>query len=189
MKKLILLALCISMIGVCAGCDGGESPVSSVAEPSSIVSSQEPTSNVPMDVPEGTLGDFDTAILTSPRKTTTADGKSVLIVRFSFTNNSDQAVMFNNIFDCIAYQDGNILPLAQMEQSDIYDPNLSTQMVEVGQTLEVPLAYTLLNETDIVKIQVKLLDDENAGRLMRQFALVASAPSSTASSASSAQES
>lgn len=89
------------------------------------------------------------------------NGKNVLVVDVSFTNNSDSEQSFMWSIDDVAYQDG--IEIEKSFSSDVYDTNLMDKKILPGTTYNVKVAYELSNTKSdvIVKMSELISLDEN----------------------------
>ena len=103
------------------------------------------------------LGDY-TVVIDSCRLAKDYEDKDVVIVKYVFTNNADEATSFDVAFIDHAYQDGIGLNGAYVlaDSANFNDENQSKQ-IKTGATIEVEKAYVLNDlETD-VEIEVEEL--------------------------------
>ncbi|MBQ4560765.1 MAG: DUF5067 domain-containing protein [Clostridia bacterium] len=113
---------------------------------------------------EGTLdGKYDVKI-TGVEKTTNKSGKDVIVVHYSFTNNSDKAVRFNSAVRAKAFQDGyQLKDTTPQDLQDVAYKNKTTDC-EVGQTLNVDCYYELIStspcEVEVADGHMSMSTDE-----------------------------
>ena len=98
-------------------------------------------------------------------------GKSVVIVKYIFTNVSDEsAVSFMFAFDDAVYQDGVGLNQAYvLDDSAKFNSDNQTKEIKKGATLEVEVAYELNDSTTDIEIEVKELFRFNDKTLKKTF--------------------
>lgn len=103
------------------------------------------------------LGDYSVEIV-SCRLAKNYDDKPVVIVKYVFTNNSDDSAAFYTTFDDNVYQDGVGLNGAYvLDDSANYDEGNQTKEIKSGASLDVEVAY-LLNDTETdIEVEVEEL--------------------------------
>lgn len=82
-------------------------------------------------------------------------GKSILIVDYSYTNNTSEATSFTFICTDKAYQDG--IECSSIVISDEIDANKALNNVQPGVTYNLSVGYELQNKTSPVQIEVTSL--------------------------------
>ncbi len=103
------------------------------------------------------LGEYQIEIK-SCRLAKSYDDKPVVIVKYSFTNNSDEAAAFYLTFDDHVYQDGIGLNEAYvLDDSANYSSDNQTKEIKTGATLEVEVAYELNDTTTAIEVEVEEL--------------------------------
>ena len=108
---------------------------------------------------EGSIGDYYIKI-GSAKKEKDYSGKDVLIVTYTWTNNSDEEQMFSSAFNITAYQNG--IECDSFVLVDEIDSKKSITNIKPGVSYEVQDAYALNGNDDVV-IEVKewfSFDDE-----------------------------
>ncbi|MCA0251248.1 MAG: DUF5067 domain-containing protein [Actinobacteria bacterium] len=91
------------------------------------------------------------------------DGKPVLVVDFTFTNNSEDAASFMFALRAKAFQDGIELEDAILIGNKKYDSANTMKEIKPGKSLKVQQAFSLDNKKDDVEIEVtKLLSFDDA---------------------------
>lgn len=86
-------------------------------------------------------------------------GNDIIIVSFTWTNNSDETDSAWSLFGKEAFQDGVELDSATMLKSGTMDTKANTLDVKPGASLEVQRAYILRNEESPVEFEISLLFD------------------------------
>ena len=99
----------------------------------------------------GTLGDYQVEIVTARRETTEFLNEELLLVTYKWTNNSNDAKSFGVALDDIAYQDGVQCTWTISGDREV---NLEHADLKPGATMELTIAYTLVNTTSPVEIEV-----------------------------------
>ena len=97
------------------------------------------------------------------------DGKNIIIIKYSFTNNDTEPASFSYAFDCTAYQSGIELS-ESLGYSDDQSISFEEKYVDIkkGATIEVEIAYELRNLSDKIEAEVSsfkydLRDDKVTG--------------------------
>ena len=103
------------------------------------------------------LGDYQVEIK-SCRMAKSYDDKPVVIVTYSFTNNSEEAAAFYLTFEDQVYQNGIGLNKAYvLDDSANYSGDNQTKEIKTGATLDVDVAYELNDTTTDLEVEVKEL--------------------------------
>lgn len=96
-----------------------------------------------------TLGDY-TCDVVSSEICKDWEGKDAVLITYSFTNNSQDAVSFDVALDASPYQDGIGLETAILDdETDLVDVD-----IKPGVTKEVKKAYLLRNTTSNIEIEI-----------------------------------
>ncbi len=149
MKKTITIILAILLICVFAlfAIGSGESETTNQGSGSAEVS----------DSKEDELGDY-AVIIDSCRLAKDYEGKDIVIVKYSFTNNGDDPASFMFAFDETVYQDGIGLNECYVaDDSANYSADNQTKDIKPGSTLDVEVAYELNDATTDIEVEVKEL--------------------------------
>ena len=134
MKKLICLFLILSLI-VCV-----------------FVSCVKPSDGDPSS---SKLGDYE-VVIDSYRLAESDEGKPVIIVKYIFTNNSEDAQSFFWSLDTRAFQKGVRLSTCyDVSDSANYADENQSKEIKDGATLEVEFAYVLDDVESDVEIEVE----------------------------------
>ena len=100
------------------------------------------------------IGDYKVEILDS-RMAKDYAGNDVIIIKYSFTNNSDTPTAFYTAFDDNAYQnDIGLNDAFVLDDSAEYSADNQTKEIKKGATLEVEVAYELNDTTSDVVVEV-----------------------------------
>lgn len=103
------------------------------------------------------LGDYKLEIK-SCRLAENYEGKPIAIVKYSFTNNSDEPTSFSIAFDDNVYQNGVGLNKCYVaSDSANYSDDNQSKEIKKGATLEVEVAYMLNDNTTDLEVEVKEL--------------------------------
>lgn len=181
-KKIWITALICTVLLSFAGCDfyamylnsRNQANDSSVAQEESLEESspsslpEQDNNSSSVSIPssdqegtpsEGSIGDYYIKI-GSAKKEKDYSGKDVLIVTYTWTNNSDEEQMFSSAFNITAYQNG--IECDSFVLVDEIDSKKSITNIKPGVSYEVQDAYALNGNDDVV-IEVKewfSFDDE-----------------------------
>ena len=140
MKKLGIILLCVLLMGTFVLFAMGSGSDSDESGDQGSGSADANTS----------LGDYSVEIA-SCRLAKDYEDKDVVIIKYVFTNNSDDSAAFYTTFDDNVYQDGVGLNGAYvLKDSAKYDAGNQTKSIKPGASLDVEVAYELNDsETDI----------------------------------------
>lgn len=130
------------------------------------------SSNAASDAAADTnLGDYLVEIK-SCRLAKDYEGDAVVIVKYGFTNNGDDATSFMVAFEDAAYQGGVGLNEAYvLDDSAEYNADDQTKEIKTGATLDVEVAYELNDETTDVEIEVKELFSFDDSKVTKIFSI------------------
>lgn len=102
---------------------------------------------------EGQIGGFYVKI-TDRFKAEDINGDTIIVIKYEFTNNTDKATEpVNSLYDC-AYQYGNALEKAVVNDPAVYDASTKLLLVQPGSTLEVQTGFVLKSETESVNFAI-----------------------------------
>lgn len=118
---------------------------------------------------EGDLGDYHVKILDAETGLKDYDGNPVIGVKYEYTNNGKENMMFDVAVSAQAFQDGVQLELAFMDE---YSPEYenSSKEIKTGATITCELYYELTSESD-VEIEVSELISLGDEKLTKTFAV------------------
>lgn len=123
-----------------------------------IAASPEPTIIPTQEPPIGTIGDFIVTINNSKIVRDTYDNTDVIIVTYSFTNNSENPASFLWNIDETLFQNGiediNTTYIAGHDNE--YDSTNASREIQPGVTLEVQRAYTLVDTVTDIDVEIKV---------------------------------
>ena len=127
-------------------------------------------------VDENAIGDY-TVVIDSCRLAKDYEGNPVVIVKYIFTNVSNEdAISFMVAIDENVYQGGIGLNEAWiLDDSANYSADNQTKEIKMGATLEVEVAYTLNDTTTDIEVEVKELFSFDDTTLTKTFSKGASA--------------
>ena len=118
---------------------------------------------------EGDLGDYHVKILDAETGLKDYDGNRVIGVKYEYTNNGDENMMFDVAVNAQAFQDGVQLELAFMDEfSDEYEN--SSKEVKPGTTLTCEMYYALTSDSE-VEVEVSELISFGDAKLTKTFTL------------------
>lgn len=103
----------------------------------------------------GVLGDYDVSVI-SHRVTKDFDDSPVIIVKYAFTNNSDEAASFDWTIENHLYQNGVELTEAFIVD-DNYNTELSYSEIKPGVTLELEKAYSMRDTSAQITVELSKL--------------------------------
>ncbi len=117
------------------------------------------------------IGDYS-VVIDSCRLAKDYENKSVVIVKYKFTNNVDKTAAFYLTFDDAVYQNGVGLNEAYVLK-DNADYNADNQRKEIkkGATLDVEVAYELNDNTTDIEVEVKELFSFSDKTIKKTFAI------------------
>ena len=102
-----------------------------------------------------TLGDY-TVTIDSCRLAEDWDGNPIAIVKYTFTNNSDEASSFNVAFTDSAYQDGVEMEHCYFaDESANYSDDNQSKKIKSDTSIEVEVAYTLNDTTTDIQVELE----------------------------------
>lgn len=161
MKKIILLCILLAASLSLPACMEDSAPVTDEpSEPDTAAVQTQPNdentayedplteTSEPEELPsEGNIGSHHVKIV-SAQKATDYDGTPAIIVTFEWTNNSKKTVSFGNAFEYRVYQNG-------LECERTYfilgsDGLKFMSDLKPGYTAQIPVAYKLRDESDVV---------------------------------------
>ncbi|MBQ6825650.1 MAG: DUF5067 domain-containing protein [Clostridia bacterium] len=162
MKKVISLFLAILLIGAYGIFALGSGESETVEQGKGTVQSEENKSN---------LGDYKVEIL-SCRLAKSFDDKSVVIVKYNFTNYSEQPTAFFTAFDTIAYQNDIGLNNAYILKDNAnYSADNQTKEIKKDANLDVEVAYELNDTTTDIVVEVEELFSFSDKKITKTFSI------------------
>ncbi len=165
MKKLISALLCVCLLfafGIFA-LGSGESATESKDQGSDKATKADSASTK--------LGDYE-LIIDSCRLAKDYEGKDVVIVKYKYTNNGDEATSFTIAFDDNVYQDGVGLNNAYvLNDSANYDEGNQTKDIQTGASIDVEVAYELNDTTTDIVVEVEELFSFNDNKITKTFSI------------------
>ncbi len=159
MKKLLTSIVCIAIVALFAlfALASGESDTVSqssgaadaASKPTETVSKPAETAN------DSNLGDYEVEIM-SCRLAKDYEKKPVVIVKYKFTNNSEEATSFTFALSDNVYQNGIGLTTAIVtDDSAKYSSDNQMKEIKKGASLEVEVAYVLNDTTTDIEVEVE----------------------------------
>ena len=151
MKKLTSIILAILLVSAFAffAIGSGESDTGTTSQGSGSAQSE--------DIKEDELGDYSVNI-DSCRLAKDYEGSDIVIVKYIFTNNGDEAASFMFAFDETVYQDGIGLNECYFADDNAnYSSDNQTKEIKPGSSLDVEVAYELNDNTTDIEVEVKEL--------------------------------
>lgn len=120
---------------------------------------------------ESNLGDYKVDIKDC-RIAKDYEGKSVVIIKYLFTNNSEEPANFMFAFKDNAYQDGVGLNESYvLSDSAKYSSDNQTKDIKKGASLEVEVAYELNDTTTDVEVEVEELISFSDKKITKTFSI------------------
>ncbi len=118
-----------------------------------------------------TLGNYSIEIM-SCRLAEDYEGDPVVIVKYNFTNNADNATSFYIAFEDSVYQNGVGLNEAYvLDDSANYNADNRTKDIKKGSSLEVEVAYELNDTETDIEVEVKELISFNDSVITKTFSI------------------
>ncbi len=113
--------------------------------------------NADKDNGNSNLGEYNIQIK-SCRLAEDYEGKPIVIVNYTFTNNSDDATSFMIAFNDTVYQDGiGLNGCYFVAESANYSSDNQTKDIKKGASIDVEVAYELNDTTTDIEVEVKEL--------------------------------
>ena len=148
MKKVFSLILALLLISAFTIFAMGSSESESTDQGSGVADKTETDAN---------LGNYKVEIK-GCRISKDYEGKPVVIIKYGFTNNSEDSISFGVAFDDNVYQNGVGLNGAYvLDDSANYSADNQTKEIKKGSTIDVEVAYELNDSTTDVEVEVKQL--------------------------------
>lgn len=118
---------------------------------------------------DSNLGDYLVKI-DSCRLTRDYEGKDVVIIKYNFTNNSEDPTAFLTAFDDTAYQNGvGLNECYFLDDSADYSSDNQTKEIKTGKSIDVEVAYELNDTTTDVDVEVSELISFNDSVVTKTF--------------------
>lgn len=165
MKKIIALILTISLIATFAIFALGSSSSGETKDLGKGETAQQNPAQA--DVADCTVE------IQSCRLAQDWEGKPVVIVKYSFTNNQEEAQSFMLAFNDEVYQNGVGLNESWMlSDSANYTSDNQTKKIQKGATLEVEKAYELNDTTTDISVEISALFSFDNSKITKTFPIV-----------------
>lgn len=117
------------------------------------------------------LGDYKVDIV-SCRLAKDYEGKDIVIVKYNFTNNADDAASFYVTFEDNVYQDGIGLNKCYIaDDSANYSEDNQTKDIKKGASIEVEVAYELNDTTTDIEVEVEELFSFSDSMVKKTFSI------------------
>jgi hypothetical protein len=140
--------------------DKGGNQITKTFSLDSILAPNKPNEQSPND-----LGNFN--IVISEYRLATSYNNDIIIIKYIFTNNSNEAESFRYAVSALAFQGGIELETAYIVDDDIdYSTDARDSKILPGTTIEVEIAYKLrsTNENVYVEVTEKWLNDKKVAK-------------------------
>lgn len=161
-KRLIVFAVIAAVIIliIAVSSSGNSSDDKKASDDSSVTGTSSEINAESEDTKNNVAGKYNVELKNA--KVTQANGKSYLIVTYSYTNNSSKNQSFEYAIVCNAFQNGIELgPVYSSYGIEGFDIQLKRKELQPGKTLDVQEAYELNDAKTKVEIQVGLWADYN----------------------------
>ena len=117
------------------------------------------------------LGEYD-VVIDSCRLAKDYEGKDVVIVKYVFTNNSDDSTAFYTAFNDNVFQNGVGLNESYiLDDSANYSADNQTKEIKKGASIDVEVAYELNDTTTDIEVEVKELISFNDDVVTKTFSI------------------
>lgn len=177
MKKLLTSILCVVLVAMFAllALASGDSETanqgSGAADSSSKAENSSKTDEANSNTADTELGDYSVEIV-SCRLAKDYEDKPAVIVKYKFTNNSDEATSFMLAFSDKVYQSGIELSGAVIiDDKANFDSQNQLKEIKKGATIEVETAYTLNDTTTDIEVEVEELFSFNSKKITKTFSI------------------
>lgn len=115
------------------------------------------------------LGNYS-VVISSCRLAEDYEGKPIVIVKYSFTNNSDDATAFWTALDANVYQnDIGLNECILVDDSANYSSDNQMKEIKKGATLYVEVAYELNDQTTPIDVEVQELFSFSDKKITKSF--------------------
>jgi len=118
----------------------------------------------------GNLGDYKVSIL-SARKSADHEGKAAVIVKYQFTNNSDENQCFMATVTDKAFQNGVQLDSALIIGDDTYSALDSAKEIQPSGTIEIEQAYLVSDTNSDIIVEVTALFSLSKDKITKTFSV------------------
>lgn len=117
------------------------------------------------------LGEY-AVVIDSCRLAKDFEDKDIVIIKYIFTNNSDDAASFMFAFDDSVYQDGIGLNECYFaDDSANFSSDNQTKDIKPGSSLDVEVAYELNDSTTDIEVEVKELISFSDKTITKTFSI------------------
>ena len=173
-RKLAMImasAMLVAMLTACGGSGSADTSTSAAQDTGSAQATQQetPKEDAAASASEGDLGDYHVKILDAETGLTDYEGNPVIGVKYEYTNNGEENMMFDIAVSAQAFQDGVQLELAFMDEySDEYEN--SSKEIKTCATIICELYYVLTSESE-VEVEVAELISLGNEKLEKTFTI------------------
>ena len=172
-RKLAMImasAMLVAMLTACGGSGSTDTSTSAAQDTGSAQAAQQETPKEDAaPASEGDLGDYHVKILDAETGLMDYEGNPVIGVKYEYTNNGEENMMFDIAVSAQAFQDGVQLELAFMDEySDEYEN--SSKEIKTGATITCELYYVLTSESE-VEVEVTELISLGNDKLEKTFTI------------------
>lgn len=168
--SLLSAALLLLSLAACGSDKSGSSQAAQQnAAPEKTVT--VPAATIPAPValePSGTLGKYDVQI-NDFEIVTDYKGEPAVLVKFSFTNNSEENASAISDLEYKAFQNGLQLETAIIADDSVYNANDQMKEIQPGAMIDITVAYNLDSETAPVEFEVSESFSFNDDKLGKTF--------------------
>ncbi len=132
-------------------------------------SSNQGTGDATPGMNSSQLGDYS-VVISDCRLAEDYEGKPVVIVKYRFTNNSDEATAFWTALDANVYQnDIGLNECIFVDDSANYSSDNQMKEIKKGATLDVEVAYELNDQTTPIDVEVQELFSFSDKKITKSF--------------------
>lgn len=168
MKKIIyLISVIILVIFIITGCMDNKSENSSSTNSKNEISSVDSASK--SETANDVLGEYQVDIK-SCRLAKDFEGKDIVIVNYSFKNNSDTATSFTLAINDKVYQNGiGLNKCYTAADSAKYSSDNQSKNIKKGTALDIEVAYTLNDTSTPIEVECSELISFNKNTITKKF--------------------
>ena len=168
MKKIFLFSLLVILILTSlAGCMNNDNEtLSSTASKNDMSSNETASKN---ETADGDLGEYNLNIK-SCRLAKDYEGKDIVIVNYTFTNNSDNNASFTFAISDKVFQNGvGLNKCYTAAESAKYSSDNQSKDIKKGATLDVEVAYTLNDSETPIEVECSELISLSNEKITKKF--------------------
>lgn len=151
-KRILIICLVVFAVFWLIGTLGNSSDTAAGKSGTSSVNAKNAESNKP----EGTIGDYVVTVKEATVVQSTLDGKDILVVTYSFANNSKDPKAFLYAITDKLFQNGVEIQsvLTSFGIEDYYSFDNKSKEIKPGVTLDVQNAYELSDTSTPVEVEI-----------------------------------